>query len=75
MTQEEFLQELQDLLRTDVTLTFDTPLDELDEWDSTAMLAVISFSEDDFGISLDVNDFIGFKTPGDIYKRLTVHGN
>ncbi len=75
MTQETFLEELQGLLRTDVSLSFDYPLDELDEWDSMAMLAIVTFAEEEFNISLDVNDFRKFETPGDIYRRLTEHGN
>ncbi len=75
MTQETFLEELQGILRTDVPLTVDYPLDELDEWDSMAMLAIVTFAEDEFNVSLDVNDFRKFECPGDIYRRLTGDGN
>lgn len=75
MTPEDFLEELQELLRTESDLTMETVLDELDEWDSVAMLAIAGIAEDDFGISLDVNDFKNFVTPRDIFDRLTSHGN
>ena len=73
MTQETFLEELQELLRTDVPLTLDYPLDELDEWDSMAMLAIVTFAEEKFHVDLGVNDFRSFETPGDIYRRLTAN--
>ena len=75
MTQETFLEELQGILRTDVPLSIDYPLDELDEWDSMAMLAIVTFAEKEFQVSLDVNDFRQFETPGDIYRRLTGNGD
>ena len=75
MTQETFLEELQGILRTDVPLSIDYPLDELDEWDSMAMLAIVTFAEEEFQVSLDVNDFRQFETPGDIYRRLTGNGD
>ena len=75
MTQETFLEELKGILRTDVPLSIDYPLDELDEWDSMAMLNIVTFAEEEFNVSLDVNDFRRFETPGDIYRRLTDNGN
>ncbi len=70
MTENDFLSEIQELLRTDDELTFDTELDELDTWDSVAMLAIAGFAEDEFGVSLEVTDFKNFRTVGDIYNRL-----
>lgn len=74
MTKTEFLAELQDLLRSEDPIPWDQPLDDLEGWDSMAMLAVSSFAEDGFGIALDVDDFKGFSTPADIYGRLVGHG-
>ena len=75
MTQEVFLQELQEILRSEIPLDMDSSLDDLDGWDSMAMLAIIDLAENEFGISLDVNDFRNFNTPRDIFERLTGHGD
>ncbi len=74
MTFESFLIELQDLLKSETALTMETDLDEIEEWDSMAMLAVAGLAEETFGVSLDVNDFKRFQTPKDIFDRLTSHG-
>ena len=39
MTRDEFLTEMQDVLQTEETLSFETVLEELDEWDSLAVMA------------------------------------
>ena len=73
MTPDAFLRELQELLRMEAELTMDSILNELDEWDSLAMLSVVSIATNKFGISLNVNDFKNFKTPRDIFNRLLSH--
>ena len=43
MTRDEFLTEMQDVLQTEETLSFETVLEELDEWDSLAVMATMAF--------------------------------
>lgn len=74
MTEEEFLENMQDLLGTESTLALETELYDLDEWDSMCMLNTFDFAEENFNITLDVADFKEFVTVGDIFRRLTRNG-
>jgi acyl carrier protein len=74
LTEEEFLENMQDLLGTESTLALETELYDLDEWDSMCMLNTFDFAEENFNITLDVADFKEFVTVGDIFRRLTRNG-
>ena len=63
MTRDEFLTEMQDVLQTEETLSFETVLEELDEWDS---LAVMAFLDKNFGVKTSISDYLDIKTLEDI---------
>ena len=60
MTRDEFLTEMQDVLQTEETLSFETVLEELDEWDSLAFL------DKNFGVKTSISDYLDIKTLEDI---------
>ena len=66
MTKDEFLEQMQDVLQTDDTLTTETALCDLAEWDSLAMMATMAFLDKNFGAKVSIADIRAFATIGDI---------
>lgn len=66
MTRTEFLVAMQDVLQTEETLTADTVLTDLVEWDSLAVMATMAFLDKNFGVRLGLKDFKEISTIGDI---------
>ena len=69
MTREEFIAEMQDVLQTEETLTADTVLTDLTEWDSLAVMATVAFLDRNFGIKLGLSDIKELNTIGDIVAK------
>ena len=69
MTKEEFLVEMQDVLQTEVNLTMETILTDLDEWDSLAMMATMAFLDKKFGVKVKIADLKMLATIGDIAAK------
>ena len=63
---------MQDVLQMEDELTMDTVLEDLDEWDSLAMMATTAFLDKNFNLKLTFNDFKNFKTIEDIAKKAGV---
>lgn len=72
MTKEEFLAEMQDVLQTDVELTPETVLGDLDEWDSLAMMATMAFLDKNFGVKVGLRDFKDMNTLADLMAKAGV---
>lgn len=71
MTKQEILNALEDALDVDLnSLSLDTVLDELDEYDSMAKLTIIVLADDDFNKKLTGEQVREFKTVGDIVEFL-----
>lgn len=68
MTTEEFLVQLEDLLMTDVKLTLDTKLDDLEEWDSLAKMAVMAFLQKNFHKETKFKDYKELHSVLDLVK-------
>ena len=67
MTEQEKIAMLEETLDLDEgTLTADTVLDDVDEYDSMAKLSLIVMMDDEFGKKLTGDVIKGFKTVGDI---------
>ena len=69
MTKQEFLVEMQDVLQTEEMLTLNTILDELDEWDSLAVMSAMAFLDHAFGVKTSMIDYNDMKTIGDIAAK------
>ena len=65
MTKEEFLTEMQDVLQTEDTLTAETVLSDLAEWDSLSMMATMAFFDKNFGVKIGLKDFKEIETMSD----------
>ena len=72
MTRDEFLVEMQDVLQTEETLTVDTVLADLTEWDSLAVMATMAFLDRNFGVQLKISDIKELNTIGDIAAKAGV---
>ncbi len=67
MTDKEKIALIEEALELDEgTLTPDTVLDDVDEYDSMAKLSLIVLFDDEFGKKLTGDEVKGFKTVADI---------
>lgn len=69
MDRKEFLENIEELLQPEESLNFNTPLDDLNEWDSLSKMSVIAFLDKNFGIKITFNDLNQFVTVEDIAKK------
>ena len=72
MTKDEFFAKMQDVLQTDDTLTAETALCDLAEWDSLSMMATVAFLDKNFGVKVGLADFKAMATIGDIAAKAGV---
>ena len=72
MTKEEFLGEMQEVLQTDDTLTAETVLGDLAEWDSLSMMATMAFLDKNFGVKVGLKDFKEMSTVADLMSKAGV---
>ena len=67
MTQEEKITLLEETLEVDEgTLTMDTLLEDIEEYDSMSKLGIIVMIDDEFGVKMTGDMFKELKTIGDI---------
>ena len=69
MTRDEFLTEMQDVLQTEDTLTAQTVLSDLAEWDSLSMMATMAFFDKNFGVKIGLKDFKKIETMADLITK------
>lgn len=69
MNKAEFLKNMQDILQVDEALSFDTQLNELEEWDSLSKITTLAFLNREFSITILVSEIEDFKTIEDIAKK------
>lgn len=68
---EEKIELLEDMMDLDEgTLTAETALAEVEEWDSMAKLSLVVLAKKNFGKDLQVSDIRAFETVGDICAAL-----
>ncbi len=71
MTDQEKIALLEETWEIDEgTLTLDTALADVDEYDSMAKLSLIVLMDDEFGVKLTGDVIKGFETVGDIVKLM-----
>jgi acyl carrier protein len=72
MEKSEFISKLQEELEFDETLTLDTNLKELEEWDSMGAMVLIGFVSDEFGITLNAEDIKAITDINSLIERIGV---
>lgn len=76
MKREEFLLEMDEILGLRAgTLRGDENLDELPNWDSVALVAMISLAESYVGIEIAPDRVVGCSTVADLVELAGVGGN
>lgn len=71
MTNQEIINLIEDTLEIEInTLSYDSTLLEIPEYDSMAKLSIIILADDDFNKKLTGETIIEFKTIGDIVEFL-----
>ena len=69
MKLQEFLEELQDVIDTEMELEPSTPLEDIEEYDSIAVLSLMSFF-DELGVDISAVEFEKFERVSDIIERV-----
>ena len=72
MNREEFLEAMVDVLQTEEEITFDTLLEDLEEWDSLSIMSTMAFLEKEFGVKTSMKDYQNMQTIEDIAKKAGV---
>jgi len=73
MTRSEFLLEMDDILGLPPgTLRGNEKLDELQNWDSTSLISLISLAETNNGVSLSLQRVVDCSTVGDLLQLAQV---
>jgi len=73
MTRSEFLLEIDDILGLPPgTLRGNEKLDELQNWDSTSLISLISLAETNNGVSLSLQRVVDCSTVGDLLQLAQV---
>ena len=71
MTKEDFLSKFTDILQTEETITLDSVLEDLDDWDSLTTMATVSWMlEND--IQITVKEIAGYKTVAEIAAKFGI---
>ena len=66
MTVEQFLTDVQDLLQRDDPVTMETPLRDMAEWDSLAVMACIAWLDKQFGVKTTFASYRELRAVDDI---------
>lgn len=75
MTRSEFLLEMDDILGLPPgTLRGNEKLEELQNWDSTSLISLISLAETNNGMSLSLQRVVDCSTVGDLLQLAQVDG-
>lgn len=71
MTKEDFLKKFSDILQTDDPISFETELEELEDWDSLTKMSTVSWFLEN-NIQITVNDVSTFKTVAEIAEHFGI---
>lgn len=71
MTKQDFIEELKDIMEID-QLSDDQPLNEIDEFDSLAVMSIVAFSFSNFHKKLSGNDIKNAKSVNDLITLIGV---
>ncbi|AZB27486.1 acyl carrier protein [Chryseobacterium bernardetii] len=66
----DFTSQLQEELELEISLTPETDLSQLEEWDSMAAMILIGFVSDNFGVLLNGDDIAKITTVNSLVERI-----
>ena len=68
MTEKDFLKKFADMIDTEKTLTLETKLSEIAEWDSLNFISFLSFCNSKIGKSVTPDELKAAETVADLFK-------
>ena len=70
---DKFLELIAEILEVDTeSINLDTNFrEDIDDWDSMKGFSIICMIEDEYGVTVNVPDFLQCTTVGDLYKKAT----
>ena len=71
MTKEDFLAKFTDILQTEDVITLDSKLEDLENWDSLATMATVSWLLEN-KVQITVKEIATYKTVGEIAAKLNI---
>lgn len=71
MDKTEFLAKLRKALECEQEISFETILDDLEEWDSLGMMTTAVFLEKDYNFKTTVNDLLEFSTVQELFDKIS----
>ena len=76
MTREEFLLEMDEILNLRAgTLRGDEKLEELENWDSTALISLVVLAETSNSVHISPDQIVGCSTVADLLRLAQVEGS
>lgn len=71
MTENEFIEKFKDILETEVEITFDTELSDLDDWDSLTVMTTVGWLKG-LNVNATVSELTSLETVKDLAKKAGV---
>ena len=71
MTKLELLEEIKIILQRDKKISFDMKLEDIEEWDSLAIISIISLYDKLFGFLITIDKLIMCKTIDDLVELVS----
>lgn len=62
MTGTEFIETFKELIQTDMDVNLDTPLVDIEDWDSMAIMAIIAWLDVEHGVTADFEKLTNLQT-------------
>ena len=69
MNRDEFLIELEDALQVEKSISYETVLSDLDEWDSLSKMAVLALFDSKLGVKITFSDLENISTVEDLAQK------
>jgi acyl carrier protein len=70
-TESSFLEIIAESLELDFQLNIDDRFKEYEEWDSMTFLSLMMLLRDEYGLTLEIDEFNQIETWKDVYNRIT----
>ena len=68
MTEKEFLDVMDEILDTEESVSMDTVLEDLEEWDSLSIVSFLAMVDVEYGKTMRAAQFKDAQTIGDLYR-------
>ena len=70
MKSNEFIEIFKDTIQSDSEIEMDSPLADIEEWDSMAMMALIAYFDVKLGITITFDQLHALSSVGDVARLI-----